>query len=358
MARFCAQCGASLPPSARFCVSCGHQVDGAVPASASGISASASEIDQPTAPMTQAGPPAVAPPPAASSPSGAPPRAESPPLADTAPIRGGAQGQGDSAAPHVERPAGVFDQFAAWPDHPDARTGRSAAPYGGSGSGASALAATPSARGEDPDRLGRKPPTWPLLVAVAVLLVAGLIWAFMALRGGGGPSPSASTSAAASSGTVASSSPAPTTTLNAEAQAARVAVGQILDSGRGSRTTLMQGIEAYCTKGDKPGGKAQIDEALQGRMAQLAKVNDVGDGPFAKVKGGIDARDKLRAALQASAAADQVYVQMANAGTICQGGLELTQANAHASTTKKTFLDTWNPIMTAAKLQPLGYDEI
>ena len=69
-------------------------------------------------------------------------------------------------------------------------------------------------------------------------------------------------------------------------------------------------------------------------------------------------RDRLKAALQASAAADQDYVQMAAAGTVCQGDDGLTQANAKASAAKKSFLDAWHPLMTAAKLQPLASDDI
>lgn len=334
MPRYCAVCGAQLPLSARFCVTCGQQVvsgeGSAAPAAAAPVRGGS---DQPTAPIAEADRDADL-------------AAAAPPVPPTPP-------RGSTPTTPVRQPPRISEQFAAWPDHAqEPPAGQQATAYVVTG-------ASPLPAGRPAER-DRNRPTWPLLVAVAVLLVAGLIWAVMALRGGGDPAPVAVPSASSTSGSASptSSSSAATTTVNAGAQAARVAVGQILDAGRGSRTTLVQGYDAYCTKRDKAGGKAQIDEALQGRMAQLAKVNAVGDEPFAKLPGGLDARDKLRAALQAAAAADQIYVQMAAADTVCQGGMELTQANTKASSAKKTFLDAWNPLMTAAKLQGLTNDDL
>jgi len=236
----------------------------------------------------------------------------------------------------------IQDQFAAWPDAAQERPD----------------AGPPLLPGR-PDDGARRAPAWPIVV-VALLLVGGLIWAFSALRGGDSLAAPKSPGTAVAGSTTTPTTPSSTTSTGADpdAQAARVAVSEILDAGRGSRSTLVQGITSYCTKGDKATGKTQMDDALQGRMAQLAKLNDIGDEPFRKLPSALDARDKLKAALQASAAADQVYVQMAAAGTVCQGDDGLTQANAKASAAKKSFLDAWNPLMTAAKLQPLASDDI
>lgn len=368
MPRFCAECGAQLPLGARFCVRCGTQVP-TVESSADRVAADASAaamtapaataegmasdgtrasdaaapacgVDAPTAPMEAAGevptlPAPVVPAPVVPSPLGRAP------------------GQGDPGP--SDRPTmSVSDQFAAWPDAPGAAPGGTA----GYDDPPPLLPPTATHPGSGSEPAGeRRAPAWPLLVGVAVLLVVGLIWAFVALRGGGNDAAKPTTSPTQTTG-AASGTSATTSAANAEAQAAREAVGQVLDAGRGSRSTLVQGISAYCSKGDKAAGQAQMSDALQGRMAQLAKLNEVGDGPFKNVTGGLVARDKLKAALQASAGADQVYVQMAAAGTVCQGSIELSQANTAASTAKKAFLDQWNPIMTGAKLQPLTNDDI
>lgn len=377
MATYCAECGGQLPASARFCVRCGAQVmriDGGVDtAPLSDLSNAPTQAIQPTQPTPTV--PLVPQPPGQVSGSSTQPGAPTAPLprasipATPAP-QSGDPGKGSGAAGPSS--LGVVEQFTAWPDHahrpehsPEGAVERPpgwSSAEGGTHEGNFGAAPLPPGRPEEPHR---KTPVWPVLLVLTLLVVGGVVSAFPALRGGNTPAPSPVTSASA-----AASSPAPsstglfstatpsTTPPNADAQETRVAVGQVLDAGRGSRSTLVQGIDTYCSKKDKDGGKAQIEEALQGRMAQLAKLNEVGDAPFRKIDGGTDARDKLKAALRASAAADQVYVQMATAGTVCQGGLELAQANEQASAAKKAFLDTWNPLMTTAKLQPLANDDL
>lgn len=355
MSRYCSSCGAQLPQEARYCASCGRAAPTAT------ARRGADGDDAATAPYAAVGEPTR------------PADAEDEPRGTlrehpaTSPLPSRPEPPGASSAT-------ISAQFAAWPD--DARPVRDAGSAGAAGGDRwDPLGA--GSTGDVPAR--RRKPTWPVLVLLAVVVLACLAWAFSSLRGGGptGPMAAVGDQPSTLSGVAPGGSPAvpsapsgpndPSGTsgtggtsesANADAQAARIAVAQVLDAGRGSRSTLVQGYDAYCSKSDKAGGTRQINEALQGRMAQLAKLNDVGEAPFANVRGGIVGRDKLKTALQASAAADQVYVAMASAGTVCQGSAELTRANAAASTAKKDFLDTWNPIMTEAKLQPFGNDDL
>ena len=87
---------------------------------------------------------------------------------------------------------------------------------------------------------------------------------------------------------------------------------------------------------------------------------EAGDEPFREVRGGPDARDKLRAALQASADADEIYLRLAQEGTLCARSQDpdLVAANRSATTAKDSFLATWNPIARSAGVTPLASDDI
>lgn len=381
MARYCPECGAQLPTSARFCVSCGSQVPGAAHA--------AERPEPPTSSAAECS--ATEPTPTVPGDDGLEPTAALDPVTppSSAPVASASSPRRPSA------PASMSEQFSAWPDGPhepsawDAPREAPVPPgygppppvgYGAPPPGYGSTA--PGGYGEPPYQGGphqamptspmggyppvspgydmtgqgveerRRTPLWPL-VALAVLVVAGLLWAVLALRPDSGKEQGASP--APSSPTISSSS---TTPVASKAQTARAAVGSILEAGRNSRSTLRQGIDAYCTKKDKEGGARQMQEALDGRTAQLTKLNEIGDGPFQDVAGALAAREALKSALQASAEADQVYVRMAAAGTVCAGSAELTQANAKASAAKATFLGAWNPIMEREKLAPFKEDDI
>ncbi len=164
------------------------------------------------------------------------------------------------------------------------------------------------------------------------------------------------------SGTSASSADTATTRTGPteeRAKAASDAIHAALGRGQGSRETLVRGISTFCG-GDRAAGQQQIREALEGRLAQLAKLNEAGDDPFREVRGGSDARDKLRAALQASADADEIYLRQAQDGSLCSRAQapELVAANRSATTAKDSFLATWNPIARAAGVAPLASDDI
>ncbi|SEW40655.1 zinc-ribbon domain-containing protein [Austwickia chelonae] len=374
MARYCPECGAELPASARFCVSCGspakakHDAGPGAPAGAKPASQ-----DQSTAAMPAAG-------------------------GSTAMMPPVTEGAGQAAPPAPRRPRSdtMADQFSAWPDDIDDQPSPWAGPQGGPPAtaqmGAARTAQTPfvpgvggqvppgmdrgnpggypaQGRGLEEQMYGegsygeggggkRRIPLVPVVLGVAVLLIGAVIWALTSMQGSSKPAkpaakaPVVTTTKPSSSTTSAPSDPA------SRAQAARSAVGSVLDAGRGSRLTLVQGIDAYCSKGDKEGGKRQMDDALKGRLAQLAKLDEVGDGPFKDIPEGPRARDQLKAALQASADADQIYMHMATAGTVCQGSSELTQANSKASSAKETFLGSWNPLMSSSKLPGLKAEDI
>lgn len=202
----------------------------------------------------------------------------------------------------------------------------------------------------------RRTSSWPFLLLLAIVLVGGMVWAFMGLRPTGERPVATGTTASSTTATTGSS--AATTDAGTAPQEARSAIGAVLEAGRGSRNTLVQGVDTYCSKKNKTAGTKLMGEALSGRTKQLAKMNEVGDEPFRAVEGALAARDKLKAALQASAETDQVYVRMADAGTVCSGSSELTQANAKASAAKAAFLAAWNPIMTKATLPLLKEDDI
>ncbi|WP_240322643.1 hypothetical protein [Austwickia chelonae] len=305
-----------------------------------------------------------------------------------------------AGAPPPRRPRSdtMADQFSAWPDDIDDQPSPWGGPQGGPGAtaqmGAARTAQAPFApgiggqgipqgghpggypaqgRGGLEEQMygdgqpsygeggGKKRgvPLVPVVLVIAVLLIGAVIFALTSM---GGSSKSAKPTAKAPVVTTTKASSSTTTSTASDpasrAQAARSAVGSVLDAGRGSRLTLVQGIDAYCSKGDKEGGKRQMDDALKGRLAQLAKLDELGDAPFKDIPEGSRARDQLKAALQASADADQIYMHMATAGTVCQGSSELTQANSKASSAKETFLSSWNPLMSSSKLPGLKAEDI
>lgn len=227
----------------------------------------------------------------------------------------------------------------------------------GFGAGGTTPAGAPFEGGGPPSR--RRALVWPV-VAVAVLLVIAAV-AFTALsRDGDRDSQGAPTASGnGNTGSARETTTSRTGPAEERAKAASDAIHSALGRGQGSRETLVRGISTFCG-GDQTSGRQQIREALEGRLAQLAKLNEAGDDPFRDVRGGLDARDKLRAALQASADADEIYLRLAQEGALCSRteASELVGANRSATTAKDSFLATWNPIARSAGVAPLTSDDI
>ncbi|MEP7161299.1 MAG: hypothetical protein ABI746_09355 [Dermatophilaceae bacterium] len=326
MARYCPECGSQFTPQAKFCVSCGSPVPGSAP--------TASDVDAATvssATLDGTGPtPHV-------------PRASS--------------ASADSGSGTAPMNAG----FVGWPDEiPDPWSGASAAIPGAGPASGSGLHGTMDPVGSNPARR-RRPYVLSAASVAVVLVVAALAWG-ATQRGVAPDAPSAPAAATVlgttQSTTDATSSPDAATT---DVKRSSDAFTATLRSGQSSRETLVRGIATYCDGEDKAAGQRQIQEALQGRLAQLAKLTELGNEPFREVSGAPAARDKLRAALQASADADQVYLRMAEEGSLaCPVGdaPDLVTADQKASAAKESFLASWNPIATGAGLAPMSREDI
>lgn len=382
MVRYCADCGAQLSQSARFCVSCGAAAPPAAGTGSSGAprrGGGSSGYDAPTQPHASVsgyGDDIVA----RRSPASDPARTEQY-------SGGGARGGSQSApedgtvamtpfpaastpppAPRRARPNMVADQFSAWPDEFD--EGRAAADPAATAVAPPAVQSyqpvqyaepEPASRStgypEDGGDRSRQAISWPMaLVGLSVVLIIGMLIVF--LNQPDNPTPAANPSAPAAKPSAAATSSSAPSDPAAQAQEARKAIGKILEVGRGSRATLVEGLQLYCNKSDKDGGTKLIRDALNGRLAQLAKINEVGEEPFKALPGAMQARERLRAALQASADADQIYARMAESGNACQSPADLTKANREATASKTAFLDSWNPLMETNKLPKLVADDI
>lgn len=355
MARYCPECGSQFAPQAKFCVSCGSPV----PTLRAAETADDPTVPAPLVPDEAPEAPASAPAPAGVS-EGDPTHRVTRSRPITQPLDPGLMAWPDETDRH--RPAGVgggagfgAGGFGA------GGFGAGGAGAGGSGAGgAGAGGATPA--GLPPQGGGRSRRValvWPV-VAVAVLLVIAAV-AFTALSRGGDRDSQASPTSAESGNTASTRETTTSGTGPSEqgAKAASDAIHSALGRGQGSRETLVRGISTFCG-GDQAAGRQQIREALEGRLAQLAKLNEAGDDPFRDVRGGLDARDKLRAALQASADADEIYLRLAQEGALCSRtqAPELVGANRSATTAKDSFLATWNPIARSAGVAPLTSDDI
>lgn len=252
--------------------------------------------------------------------------------------------------------------FGAWPDEAprDPWSGASAAARRAGPAGGSAPHGTTGAVG--PTARRRSPYVFPAAAGMAVVLVvAALVWG--TTQRGMAPDALPMPAVATVLGTTQPTSDATTSPDAASINVKRSsdAFAATLRSGQGSRETLVRGIATYCDGEDKTAGQRQIQEALQGRLAQLAKLTELGDEPFREVSGAPAARDKLRAALQAAADADQVYLRMAEEGSLaCPAGdtPDLLTANEKASAAKEAFLASWSPIATGAGLAPVSRDDI
>ncbi|MBW3085122.1 hypothetical protein KEM60_01318 [Austwickia sp. TVS 96-490-7B] len=391
MVRYCLECGAQLPSQARFCVSCGAAITGVDSAGAAARRESSVELSTAAmAPITPGPSPALTPEQLAAAAGmaggAATAKIDTPfPAGDA----GAATAKFDTAAAGGPAPTakiapprptyrgvsrdGVSQQFAAWPDDDDPweapEESAPQAPPTRRGGGARHEAAEPETgsrtaarRYADAQEMSgrRRGMVVPIVAGAAALCVLGIGAMVWTLNSGNGvpapePVPNPPSVAPAVPTTDKETSASGT---EAKAQAARAAVLEALEAGKGSRTTLVQGIDTYCSKRDREGGSKLMTEALQGRMAQQAKLGEMGDTAFADLPGAKDARDKLKEALQASAEADQIYVRMARSGTVCHNSSELAQANSKASQAKQNFLRAWNPIMTANKKPEMKADDI
>ncbi len=131
--------------------------------------------------------------------------------------------------------------------------------------------------GSNPARR-RRPHVLPAASAAVVLVVAALVWG--ATQRGMAPDAPPMPAAATALGTTQPTTDATTSpdaaSINAKRSSDAFAV--TLRSGQGSRETLVRGVATYCDGEDKTAGQRQIQEALQGRLAQLAKLTELGDG--------------------------------------------------------------------------------
>ncbi len=358
--RFCVQCGNELKPDLRFCVRCGHEA-----ASGRGYEA-ASTIPAPA--QDDAVPPALRP--------GEPTSQSNWPY-----------------QPTQTAPALWPDQFAPPPDDPWRQPGRFSPSPGEAGypadPGIERAAGPPrssrpaglprSSRPAGPPRFSRPAgpprPRRTVVLAVAVLLVAGLaVAAAVYLRGSSHTartSAGASQTSAARQGTEPTGTTSPSTNsgpasagaLISERQAAADLAGLLARSVQDRSSIVAAAADvADCgpTLSQDPQTFQNAAASRQQLLSQLASLPGRSTLPAALLQ-------SLTGAWQASAAADQDLGKWAQ-DEVSGGCTQNDQADPNfqaaagpddqATTDKKAFVDQWNPIASQYGLTTYRWNQL